>query len=154
MSNAEFSVEDALTSYGIESFLPTWVERTQWSDREKSIRRPLFPGYLFALCAGGPRRELLRIAGVIQTLPTSLNPLPIDASEIDNVRLALRSALPVKPCDYISGDAVVIERGPLAGVKGIVLRTKQGTRVIVRIEMLQRAVSVEVDAEDVMKEAA
>lgn len=152
MSNAEFVVEDTLRGYGIEPFLPTWNEVTYWSDRKKIIRRPLFPGYLFARCDDGPRREILRIAGVIEVLPNNFNPQPVDATEIENVRRMLACGLPMKPCDYTTGDAVQIETGPLAGVKGIVQRTKNGTRVVVKIEMLKRAVSVEVDAADLTKE--
>jgi transcription antitermination factor NusG len=153
MSNAEFVVEDALRGYGIETFLPTWSEVTQWSDRKKTIHRPLFPGYLFARCDDGPRREILRIAGVIEVLPSSLSPAPVDAADIENVRRALASALPLTPCKYVTGDAVLIDSGPLAGVRGIVQRTKDGTRVIVKIEMLKRAVSVEIDFRDLVKES-
>jgi transcription antitermination factor NusG len=158
MSNAEFVVEEALRGYGIESFLPTWTEVTQWSDRKKTIQRPLFPGYLFARCdqsgnERGPRREILRIAGVIEVLPSSLSPMPVDAADIENVRRMLASGVPATPCQYITGDAVLIESGPLAGVKGIVQRTKNGTRVVVKIEMLKRAVSVEIDFRDLVKAA-
>lgn len=152
MSNAEFVVEDALIGYGIETFLPTWIETTQWSDRKKTIRRPLFPGYLFARSDGSePRREILRIAGVIEVLPTSLNPQPVDSLQLENVRRALASRQPATPCAYVTGDEILIDRGPLAGVKGIVQRTKQGTRLIVRVEMLHRAIAVEVAATDVLK---
>lgn len=157
MSHAEFVVEDALTGYGIETFLPTYTETTQWSDRKKTIIRPLFPGYLFARCEAGPdgkpqpRREILRVAGLIEVLPTSLNPQPVDSELIDNVRRALATRLPATPCAYATGDEVEIDRGPMAGVKGIVQRTKQGTRVIIRVEMLHQAISVEVAAADVLK---
>lgn len=156
LTNAEFVVEDALLASGIESYLPSWVAVTQWSDRKKHQRRPLFPGYLFARAGedGKPHPELLKIAGIIQLLPNNLKPLPVDPGDIANVRLALASGLPVKPCDYTSGDAVRIDSGPLAGVSGIVVRTKLGTRVIVKIEMLRRAVSVECDAQDLVKEIA
>jgi transcriptional antiterminator RfaH len=154
MSNAEFTVEDALLAYGIESFLPTWADETTWSDRQKTIMRPLFPGYLFARCEGAPRDEIFRIAGVLEVLPSKMKPLPVDPADIENIRLALASGLKMKPCDYVSGDEVLIESGSLAGVKGIVLRTKNGERVVVRIEMLHRSVSVELDARDVVKAAA
>ena len=154
MSRSEFVIEDALEAHGIESFLPTWLETIQWSDRVKTIKRPLFPGYIFARCRAVSRNELVRIAGVIAILPSSLNPLPVDAAEIENVRRALASGAPMKPCDYVAGDAVSIDTGPLAGVKGIVQRTKNGTRVIVKIEILRRAVSVEIDAGELVKEAA
>lgn len=138
--------------YGIEVFLPTWSEKTEWSDRSNITIRPLFPGYLFANCEGNaPRREILRVAGVIKVLPTDLNPQPVDADQIENVRRALAARQPATPCPYITGDEVLIDKGPLAGVKGIVQRTKQGTEVIIRVEMLQRAVSVHVDAADVTK---
>lgn len=158
LSNAEFVVEEALRGYGIESFLPTWTEVTQWSDRKKTIHRPLFPGYLFARCdqsetERGPRREILRIAGVIDVLPNSLSPSPVDVADIENIRRVLASGVPAIPCKYITGDAVQIESGPLAGVKGIVQRTKNGTRVVVKIEMLKRAVSVEIDFKDLVKAA-
>jgi transcription antitermination factor NusG len=156
-AHAEFVVEEALIGYGIETFLPTWAETTQWSDRKKTIIRPLFPGYLFVRCADSadgrrePRREILRVAGVIEVLPTNLNPQPVDGEQIENIRRALASRQPTAPCPYVPGDEIVIDRGPLTGVKGIVQRTKQGTRVIVRVEMLHRAISVEVAASDVLK---
>lgn len=153
ISNAEFVVEDALRGYGIESFLPTWTEVTQWSDRKKTIQRPLFPGYLFARCDDGPRREILRIAGVIEVLPSNLSPAPVDPADIENIRRVLASGYPATPCPFVTGDAVAIENGPLAGVKGIVQRSKNGTRVVVKIEMLRRAVSVEIDFKDLTKAA-
>jgi transcription antitermination factor NusG len=152
LAHAEFVVENALIGYGIETFLPTWSEQSVWSDREKTIIRPLFPGYLFANCEGNaPRREILRIAGIITVLPNNLNPQPVDREQIENVRRALATRLPVRRCEYQTGDEVLIDKGPLAGVKGIVQRTKRGTEVIIRIEMLQRSVCVHVDAADVLK---
>lgn len=153
MSNAEFVVEEALRGYGIESFLPTWSEVTVWSDRKKTIHRPLFPGYLFARCDESQLREIPRIAGVIEILPSKLNPAPVDPADIANVRRALAADLPMTPCRYITGDEVLIDSGPLAGVRGIVQRSKDGTRVIVKIEMLKRAVRVEIDFRDLVKES-
>lgn len=152
MANAEFVVEDALRGHAIPTFLPTWTEVTQWSDRKKTIHRPLFPGYLFACCDAARLSEIVRIAGVIEILPTKLNPQPVATADIENVRRALASDLPLTPCRYITGDEVLIDSGPLAGVRGIVQRTKDGTRVIVKIEMLKRAVSVEIDFRELVKE--
>ncbi len=152
MSNAEFTVADALAGHAIECFFPTWPEVTQWVDRKKVINRPLFPGYLFARSEAARHNDILRIAGVIEILPSSLTPLPIDAAEIENVKRVLAAGVPLKPCAYVTGDLVTIDAGALTGVKGIVQRSKNGTRVIVRIEMLQRAVSVEIAAEDLVKQ--
>ncbi len=153
ISNAEFVVEDALRGLVEETFLPTWSEVTQWSDRKKTIVRPLFPGYLFLRSEGTPAPEILQIAGVIKFLPDNFNPKPVDAAELENLRRAIASGRPLKVCDYVAGDEVVIDSGPLAGVRGIVKKTKDGARVVVRIEMLHRAVSVELDAEELKKAA-
>lgn len=156
LANAEFVVEEALDrAHGIEVFLPTWAERTEWSDRQKTTIRPLFPGYLFVNCdIAFCQSHLSRIPGIIKVLPTSLNPQPVDAEQIENVRRALATRLPATPCPYITGDVVLIDKGPLAGVKGIVQRTKRGTEVIIRVELLRGCVSVHVDAADVLKAEA
>lgn len=150
LSNAEFVVERALHAEGIASFLPAFEELTQWSDRKKMIRRPLFPGYLFGRWADR-RSDVLRIAGVMDILPTASQPMAIPDAEINQVRQILASGLPFAACDYIQGDKVSIESGPLAGIRGVVQRTKNGVRVVVKVELLRRAVSVELDAADLAK---
>jgi transcription antitermination factor NusG len=148
MSRAEFVVSKALTEHGIEAYAPTWRERNEWSDRVKYVDRPLFPGYLFAAMDAEQRAKALRIAGVIQLMPNSLHPEPIEAAEIENIRRVAASGLRAEQCVYVTGDEVVVQSGPLAGARGIVQHTKQSTRVIVRMEMLRRAVQVEISAED------
>jgi transcription antitermination factor NusG len=154
MSNAESTVATSLRAAGIEAFNPTYQETVEWSDRRKILRRPLFPGYVFALAHRSRLREIVQLAGVLRVLPSDMNPEPVPDAEIENVRQALATRLPAEPCAYVAGDQVRIESGPLAGVTGIVDRTKNGTRVIVRVEMLRRAVSIDVDAADVLKVAA
>jgi hypothetical protein len=46
-----------------------------------------------------------------------------------------------------------VERGPLQGVEGILLRFKNTWRVVVGVEILQRAVAAEVDR-DVVRPCA
>jgi transcription termination/antitermination protein NusG len=148
-ANREFSVERRLREAGIETFLPGYSEERRWSDRAKKIVRPLFPAYLFARL--DPACELgltLRLAGVIDVLPSRERAERIPEGEIDNVRRAAASAVAFSPCAYDVGETVTVESGPLAGVTGIVKRTKGATRIVIRIEILRRAVSVEVDAKD------
>lgn len=152
LTNSEFVVADALRAHGIDVFVPTWTDVTQWSDRRKEVVRPLFRGYLFARCEQRAFPAILEIAGMIDILPSSIKPVSVDAAEIENVRRALNSGLQALPCQYITGQEVLIDAGPLAGVRGIVQRTKNGTRVVVKIELLQRAVSVEVDSRDLVAE--
>jgi transcription antitermination factor NusG len=46
-----------------------------------------------------------------------------------------------------NGQRVWIERGPIAGVGGVVLESKSGRRLIVSVTLLRRSVAVELDAD-------
>ena len=50
-----------------------------------------------------------------------------------------------------STKTVTIESGALAGVSGVVIRTKGAARLVVRVPMLMGAVNVELDAATVVK---
>jgi transcription antitermination factor NusG len=152
-SNTEFKVRAALQAYSIEVFLPTWSEDVRWSDRTRQTLRPLFPGYLFARMAEGP--DIFRAIvtrGVVQILPNSHNPLSVSDAEIENVRRVVASKLVATPCDFVAGELVMIDSGPLAGVSGVVTRTKGALRVVVSVEILRRAISVELDAATLVKQ--
>lgn len=154
-SNREYTVRDALERVGIESFLPTWWEDVKWSDRAKRAERLLFPGYIFVRLAEGPMfYAALMVRGVVQLLPTSHKPSPIPDSEIDAVRRVVAHKLHVTPCEFATGDRVLVESGPFAGVCGIVRRTRGEMHVVVNVEMLRRSVRVELDADTLVKAAA
>lgn len=155
-SNRAFVIRDQLRELGIDEFLPTYTERIQWSDRVKTVDRQLFPGYLFAKL-NGDVSEVLTLPGVLQLLPNSLQPIPIEDSEISSLKTVIASELPMAHVTFVKGETIMIRRGPLTGVCGVVsdvVARKQGSvRLIVGIEMLGRAVSVTVDAEDLERAA-
>lgn len=148
-SNREFRVAEILGQRGIEAYIPTYKESVRWSDRSVDAVRRVFPGYLFVRPA--PVADLIQIPGVLGALPTNLEPSLIDEREIDNLKLALergREARPADQCPYVAGEQVTIDSGPLAGVTGLVTRTQGVCRVFVTVKLLNRTVSVEVDAAD------
>jgi transcription antitermination factor NusG len=151
----EFQVFGDLETLGIEAFLPTWKERVKWSDREKTAVRPLFPGYVFIRPKNVDElHRALMTRGVVQILPNSFAPAAIDENEVENVRRVVASKLNAVPCDFAAGDPITIDSGPLAGVSGVVVRTRGATRVVVSVEILRRAISVELDAGTLVKAAA
>lgn len=150
-SNREVRVQDALRAAAIPDFLPTYVEETRWSDRTKRTSRPLFPGYVFCHVAPEHFPLVRRIAGVVQILGAEFTPTPIPDAEIDNLRLAVASRVPLAECPYVAGETVRVDSGPLAGLVGVVERTKGATSVVVTLEILNRSVRVEVDAASVAK---
>jgi transcription antitermination factor NusG len=58
----------------------------------------------------------------------------------------VQSGLPVSPSPFLKqGQHVLLERGPLAGLEGIIREIKGKLRVVVSVTVLQRSVSAEID---------
>ena len=147
----ESQVDTALRARGYLPFLPTYKERVQWSDRIKTRESALFPGYLF--CAFDEKSPLpvLTTPGVLGVVNSQNRFLPIAEEELDGIRRALDGALTVRPWTaFQRGDRVRITCGPLAGLTGEVVRVKNDWRLILRINLLNRAVAVDLDQRWVM----
>jgi transcription antitermination factor NusG len=74
------------------------------------------------------------------------SPAPVTDDEISRIRAIQASGLPSQPWPYLrAGQRARIERGSLAGLEGVLIREKDGLRVVVSVELLRRAVAVEID---------
>jgi transcription termination/antitermination protein NusG len=145
----EARVAEYLGDAGFTSWLPVRTEVTRWSDREKRSERPLFPGYLFAVFDAATQLvDVLRIRDVLGALGQEYRPEPIEEAEISTLRRFIDATPRALPCPYVAGERVRVDKGPLAGIEGVVVRTKDATRLVVRVEILRRAVSAEIDVED------
>lgn len=143
-------VDAHLQGRGFETLMPNYVERRKWSDRTKSIVIPLFPGYTFCRFNINDRGPVLMIPGVNAIVGVGRTPVAVDEREIDNVRQAVDSGNSILPWPYLKGgETVDIERGPLRGMRGIVVRIKNVERLVVSVSLLMRSVAVEVDHNDV-----
>jgi transcription antitermination factor NusG len=139
-------LESLLRSKGFEALAPHYRVRRQWSDRVKQVDLPLFPGYLFCKFEFDERIRVVDTPGVGGVVSFGGRPAPVPDQEISDLQAAVNSRLPIRPWPYLKpGDRVRIERGPLRGVEGTLLREKDGWRIIVGVEMLQRAVAVELE---------
>lgn len=134
----------------IDPFLPLVEEVHQWSDRTKTVRVPLLPGYLFARFHVDHRTSVLRAARVIEIVEHGGRPAPISAAEIESVRRmaegASRARQRPEPADYLRpGERVAVVSGPFSGMRGTLLERRGEVRVAVKIDALRQARSVEVD---------
>ena len=146
-SNSERLVYRVLEDKGYELFLPMYSEQRRWSDRVKQINIPLFPGYVFCRFDSHNRLPVLQSPGVVQIVGNGNLPIPIAEEEIEAVKNVVKSNLPYLPWpSLVPGHRVVVDSGPLMGMQGVLLRVRHGHRLVVSINMLQRAVAVELDA--------
>ena len=146
----EHLVRDQLTLKQLEIFLPTVTRWSRWKDRRKRIEWPLFAGYCFARFHPASRLVVLNCCGVVDIVAFGNVPAPIPDEEIDGIRRLVASGLQYDPHPFLrEGEVATIVRGPLSGVVGRVVRKGTKARLILSVELVNAAVSVEIDASDV-----
>ena len=153
-SNRERSVAAAIEWLAIQAYVPVYPVLSRWSDRTKTIEKPLFPGYVFARLRPADIPEVLALGGVFGVLDSNLKPRPVADSVLADLMQLNALRLAIVPCPYVVGDRVTVARGALRGVSGVVVRSKNSVRLVVAVEMLQRACSVELDAADLVNATA
>jgi transcription antitermination factor NusG len=149
-SRHEKHVRDQLEQKDVEVFLPTITRWSRWKDRKQKVDWPLFPGYCFARFDVAERLPILKCDGVVSIVGTDGQPSPIPPIEIDSIRQLVESELAYDPCPLIKeGTMAEVKAGPLKGVIGRLVRKGAHARLILSVDLIGQAVSVEVDAADV-----
>lgn len=143
-SRQEKMLSADLSARGIEHYLPL-VRRVQiYGGRKFNVELPLFPGYLFlrgSLDDAYSADRTRRVAQIIRV--TDQQQL---TWELRNLRLALEGTEDLDPYPYLQrGVRVEVRSGPLLGLQGLVEHRLGACRLVLQIEMLGQAVSLEID---------
>jgi len=149
----EQRVAGDLSSKGVENYLPLLREVHSWKDRRKPLDVPAFGGYLFVRLEATQRDRVrvLETNGVVRLLGSHSGLEPVPDNEIDSLRLSLGSGAPCVRHPYLAtGMLLRIERGPLRGLEGRLVRTANAMRVVVCVASIGQAVAVEVSREDIV----
>jgi transcription antitermination factor NusG len=135
-----------LESKGWEILVPVYHDLRRWSDRVKEIDLPLFAGYVFCRFPRFDCRHVEDTPGAVRILRFGGHPAPIPQREIDGIQAMLAARVRLSPWPFLkAGDQVRVERGPLRGLEGTLLRNSDSSRLVVSVEMLQRSIAAEVD---------
>jgi transcription antitermination factor NusG len=135
--NHEKKAAAEIARRGVESFLPVYRTVRRWSDRRVELEMPLFPGYVFVRLALQDRLKVLQVSGVSRLVG------------FGTLRAGLNGQLRAEPHPFLAvGRRVRVKVGPLQGLEGFVVRRKSGTRLIITLDLIQRSVAVEMEAED------
>ena len=150
-SRHEQVVRQQLEQKRVDAFLPTITRWSRWKDRKKKVDFPLFPGYCFARFDPADALPILKCAGVVNIVSFDGKPAPIPEYEVESIRLLVGSELQYDPCPMIhEGMMVEVVHGPLRGVLGRLIRKDAPkARLVLSVDLIGQAVSVEVDAADV-----
>jgi transcription termination/antitermination protein NusG len=148
----ESIVANLLKNKGYEIFAPGYRAQRKLSDRIKHLEVPLFPGYVFCHFDPAARSEtpVITTPGVLKILGFANKPTPLDAVEMESVRLTIQSKASPRPCAYVStGARIRITRGPLAGVEGLLTSVNKKQMLVVSLSMLRRSIAVEIERDSV-----
>ena len=145
----EKKVDDRLKQKGVISYLPLCSTYHNWSDRKKKITEPLFSCYLFVRIALAERLPVLRTDGAVHLVSFNNVPAPIPENQINSIKQVLQKNISYQKIDSLAlavGQKVEVVHGPLKGVSGVLTRIKDQTRLIISVNVVQQAISVDIDA--------
>ena len=145
-SRNEKALAQDLISKDISYFLPMSWKVSRKSRRTTRSLLPLFNGYLFFCGKENERVELLKTNRVAHLIEVDNQQKLLD--ELIQVNQALQSGAPLTPHNYIKkGQRCRVIAGPLMGMEGIVVRSNNAVRLVLQIDMLGQAASVEIDVD-------
>jgi transcription antitermination factor NusG len=149
-ANHEKRVAEQLSVRNGEYFLPLYESVRRWKDRRVTLQMPLFPGYVFVRMSLLDRLWVQQIPGVARLVGFDGTPAALPEEEIEALRTSLASGVRTQPHPFLNvGRRVRVKNGPMAGFQGILLQRRGRFRVVISIELIQRAMAVEIDEADV-----
>ena len=149
---SEKVAHNELVKKNIESYLPLLKERRKWSDRKKWVEFPLFSSYLFARIDIKDSIFVLQTQGVNTIVKFGKQIAIVQNSVIEAIRLAMEGGYQLEPVEYfVEGNKVEVIAGPMKGVKGIVAKLKGQNRLIIKIDAIQQALSIQIESKFIRK---
>ncbi len=143
-SRNEKALAHDLRQRQISYFLPmTWKVRRKSRRTIRSLL-PLFSGYLFFCGGENDRTEVLRTDRVANLI--KVNDQDKLLNELLQIQQAIGAGAPLIPDKYVqAGQKCKVIAGPLLGLEGVVATTRGVTRLVLQVDMLGQAASVEID---------
>ena len=135
-----------LQERGIECFLPLYSTQRQWKkSRPVRLELPLFPTYVFVRIEREKRSTVLSTPGVLSIVGSSREPWPLSDAEMQTLMRGTQlGCITPHPCIPV-GEEVRIVSGMMQGTTGILLRHKNGVRVVVALHAIMKSFALEVD---------
>jgi transcription antitermination factor NusG len=142
----EKKVNQLLLEKNQEVYLPVIARISQWKDRKKKVDEPLFKSYIFSNFKYKYRFDVLQTDGVVKIVNFHGEPAVVPDWQIESLKKMLEFPQTLRLENFIrTGELAEVIAGPLAGMKGTVLRRKGTSRLVLTIDGIMQSVSVEID---------
>lgn len=146
----EKRIAQHLAQREIEHYLPLYRADRKWRDGSRvTLELPLFPSYIFVRIRRSERVSVLSVPGALCMVGgTGGEPAPVSESAIEALRTGLREHR-IEPHPLLRvGQVARVRSGAFAGMEGVVVRRKNGFRVVLTIEQIMQSIAVEFSEED------
>ena len=145
-SRNEKAIANELVRKNVSYFLPMRWKVSYNRGRKLRSLLPLFGGYLFFCGEERDRLEVLKTNRVANCIEVKDQARLV--KELSQIERAINAGADVAPHDYIKvGQRCRVTGGPLAGLAGVVIRSGTVARLVLQVDMLGQAASVEVDTD-------
>jgi transcriptional antiterminator RfaH len=142
-SRYEKKVSTLLKETEIQEYLPLIKTLRQWGDRKKFVEVPLFRSYIFVFINNKEYHKVLNTAGVVCFVTIGHEKISIPAYQIEAVKTFLGEIEIKDPLElYELGDEVEVLYGPLKGLKGQLISSKNHKKLIVQIDAINQNITL------------
>ena len=142
-SRSEKKTFSELNEKGIQCYLPLQYQVKQWHDRKKKVLLPVFPGYVFIHVSQKEMLAVYQSRGFIRFVSTNNIPDVISSQRMSNIMKVLDGNFEVLEDHFQTGDAVLIESGPLKGVEGTLIEDRKGSKFVLHLQEINKYVVVD-----------
>jgi transcription antitermination factor NusG len=137
----EKSLGRRLHEQGIAFFLPLIANRLRVRGKTLQSYLPLFGGYLFLHGQGEEHQFALATRRVARAIDVA-DQVKL-WTDLQQIHRLIASGAAIRPEDQLEpGAPVMIQSGPLAGLRGVIAKSASGNRFVVKVDFIQRGASV------------
>lgn len=137
---------------GVNVFLPLVARLHRWSDRNKRVELPLFPGYEFVRIVPNPStyHSVLQTPGIARFVgKNGENLLSVPDKEIDDIRTVLDSECQCTDFPFFKvGQRLRIRGGCLDGLEGTLMVQNNKRSMVISVELIHRSVAISIEGFD------
>lgn len=129
-------------------YCPLVRRRVRHARRAHDARRPLFPGYVFVAddAAAQRWRPILSTLGVRSLVRVGDRPGTLDGAFISALKAReVDGVIGLPDQDLKPGQRVVVQGGPMDGVIGTILETRESQRHLILLEFMNAPVKAQVE---------
>lgn len=142
-SRCEKKVHESLKEASLESFLPLVKVIRQWSDRKKTVLKPLFPSYVFVnINSSLELHKALTVDGACAYIRFGKEYACVTEKEISQIKLLVgdKNITDIEISAKLPkvGEIKKITYGPLNGLDCEIIKADSHNKIIVRIDSLQQ----------------